>query len=126
MGLSQGSEGGVCRQSRRCKFSPWVGKIPWRRKWLPTPMFLPGEFHGQRSLVGYSPRGHKRIEHNSLTKEQKHCIQQNLSNLRILRDVLILDHLVDPKGNHTKLMRGTSSFEIDTWRERHRDEGKVM
>ena len=36
------------------RFSPWVGKIPWRRKWLPAPVFLPGEFHGQRSLVGYS------------------------------------------------------------------------
>ena len=39
-------------------FSPWVGKIPWRRAWLPAPVFLPGEFHGQRSLVGYSPWGH--------------------------------------------------------------------
>ena len=34
---------------------PWVGKIPWRRKWQPTPLFLPGELHGQRSLEGYSP-----------------------------------------------------------------------
>ena len=33
---------------------PWVGKIPWRREWLPTPVFLPGESHGQRSLAGYS------------------------------------------------------------------------
>ena len=33
--------------------------IPWRREWLPTPVFLPGELHGQRSLVGYSPCGHK-------------------------------------------------------------------
>ena len=41
------------------EFNPWVGKIPWRRKWQPTPVFLPGEFHGQRSLVGYSPWGHK-------------------------------------------------------------------
>ena len=40
-------------------FDPWVGKIPWRRKWQPTPVFLPGESHGQRSLVGYSPWGHK-------------------------------------------------------------------
>ena len=39
-------------------FDPWVGKIPWRRKWQPTPVFLPGEFHGQRSMVGYSPWGH--------------------------------------------------------------------
>ena len=35
----------------------WVGKIPWRREWHPTPVFLPGEFHEQRSLVGYSPWG---------------------------------------------------------------------
>ena len=40
-------------------FDPWVGKIPWRRKWQPTPVFLYVESHGQRSLVGYSPRGHK-------------------------------------------------------------------
>ena len=40
-------------------FDPWVGKIPWRRKWQPTPVFLPGEFHGWRSLVGYSPWDHK-------------------------------------------------------------------
>ena len=38
---------------------PWVGKIPWRRNWQPTPMFLAGEFHEQRSLAGYSPWGHK-------------------------------------------------------------------
>ena len=40
--------------SRRRGFSPWVRKIPWRREWQPTPVFLPGEFHGQRSLAGYS------------------------------------------------------------------------
>ena len=41
------------------QFDPWVRKIPWRREWLPTLVFLPGEFHGQRSPVGYSPWGHK-------------------------------------------------------------------
>ena len=41
---------------------PWVGMIPWRREWLPTPVILPGEFHGQRSLVGYSPQGHKKLD----------------------------------------------------------------
>ena len=46
-------------QSRRHGFDPWVGKIPWRSKWQPTPVFLPGKFHGQRSLRGYSPRGPK-------------------------------------------------------------------
>ena len=48
-----------CRRHKRCRFDPWVGKIPWRRKWQPTPAFLPGKFHGQRSLVGYRPWGHK-------------------------------------------------------------------
>ena len=42
-------------QHRRRRFSPRVGKIPWRRAWQPTPVFLPGESHGQRSLTGYSP-----------------------------------------------------------------------
>ena len=46
-------------QCRRCRFNSWVRKIPWRRKWQPTPVFLPGESHGQRSLVGYSPWGCK-------------------------------------------------------------------
>ena len=40
-------------------FDPWVGKIPWRREWLPTPVFLPREAHGQRSLAGYRLRGCK-------------------------------------------------------------------
>ena len=39
-----------CRRHKRCRFDPWVRKIPWRRKWQPTPVFLPGETHGQASL----------------------------------------------------------------------------
>jgi len=46
-------------QCRRPGFHPWVGKIPWRREWLLTPVFLPGKSHGQRSLVGYNPWGCK-------------------------------------------------------------------
>ena len=53
---------------RRPGFDPWAGKIPWRRAWQPTPVFLPGESQGQRSLVGYSSRGHKESEHNWVTK----------------------------------------------------------
>ena len=49
-------------QCRRCEFDPWVLKIPWRRKWQPTPGFLPGKSYGQRSLVGYSPWGHKKLD----------------------------------------------------------------
>ena len=44
------------RRHKRCRFNPWVGKMPWRREWEPTPVFLPGEFHGQRSLAGYHPQ----------------------------------------------------------------------
>ena len=51
-----------CRRLKRLMFDPWVGKIPWRRKWLPTPVFLPRKFHGQRSLVDYSSRGHKELD----------------------------------------------------------------
>ena len=47
-----------CRRQERHGFTPWVGKIPWRREWQPIPVFLPGESRGQRSLVGYSPWGH--------------------------------------------------------------------
>ena len=44
---------------RRARFNPWVTKIPWRRAWLPTPVFFSGKFHGQRILLGYSPWDHK-------------------------------------------------------------------
>ena len=64
--LSSGSAGKepACpyRRHKRHKFHPWVRKIHWRREWLPTPVFLPGESHGQRSLVGYSPQGHKDLD----------------------------------------------------------------
>ena len=47
-----------CIRHKRCWFNPWVRKIPWRRARQPTPVFLPGESHGQRSLVGYGPQDH--------------------------------------------------------------------
>ena len=46
-----------CRRHKSLGFDPWVGKIPWRRKWQCAPVFLSGKFHGQKSLAGYSPRG---------------------------------------------------------------------
>ena len=49
-------------QCRRSQLDPWVGKIPWKRKRQPTPVFLPGKSHGQRRLVGYSPWGHKELD----------------------------------------------------------------
>ena len=59
-GFPGGSDGkSVCLQCGRPRFNPWVGKIPWGRKWQPTLVLSPEEFHGQRSLVGYSPWGRK-------------------------------------------------------------------
>ena len=52
----------VCLQCRRPGFDPWVKKIPWRRKWRPTPVLSPGKFHKQRSLVGYCPWGCKELD----------------------------------------------------------------
>ena len=48
-----------CRRWKRSGFCPWIGKIPWKRKWQTTSIFLPEKFNGQRSLVGYSPSGGK-------------------------------------------------------------------
>ena len=65
-GFPGGSDGkeSVMQETR---FDPWVEKIPYRREWLPTSVFLPGEFHRQRSLEGYSPQGLKDSIHLSFT-----------------------------------------------------------
>ena len=60
----------VCLQCGRLGFDPWVGNFPWRRKWQPTPVVLPGKSRGRRSLVGYSPWGRK----DSDTTERLHVI----------------------------------------------------
>ena len=54
---------------RRCGFDPWVGKTPWRRTWQPTPVFLPRESHGQRSLAGYNAQGHKELDTTEVTQQ---------------------------------------------------------
>ena len=62
----------VCLQCRRCKFYPWVRKIPWRRKWQPIPVLLPGESHGQRSLAGCYPWGRRE---SGMTRHTAHWPQ---------------------------------------------------
>ena len=69
---------------KRLRFNPWVGKIPWRRAWQPTPAFLPGESHGQRSLAGYSPRGHTKSD---LTEAAEHTLTQGSSIFSFLRSL---------------------------------------
>ena len=55
------------RRHKRYRFDPWVRKILWRRAWQPTPVVLPGESHGQRSLVGYNPQGPKESDMTEVT-----------------------------------------------------------
>ena len=59
-------------QCRSLGFNPWVRKIPWRRKWQPTLVFLPGKSHRQKSLVGYTPWGCKSVGHGLATEHIVH------------------------------------------------------
>ena len=71
MGFPDGTSGKepACqgRRFKRCGFNPWVRKIPWRRTWQLTPVSLPGESHGQKSLAGYGPQGHKESDMTEAT-----------------------------------------------------------
>ena len=58
-------------QFRRHGFDPWIGEVPWRRKCQPILVFLPGKSHGQRSLVGYSPWGHRTAHMNERLSKKK-------------------------------------------------------
>ena len=76
-GGSDGKEPGC--QRGRPGFDPWVRKDPCRRAWQPTPVFLPGEFYGKRSLAGYSPWGHKESDRSEqLTLSLSYLIQNKL------------------------------------------------
>ena len=71
-----------CRRCRRCGFGPWVGKVPWSRKWQPTPVFMPRRSHGQRSLVGYSPWGRKESDTTEHACMRVHFIFIALTDLQ--------------------------------------------
>ena len=88
-----------CRGHRSLTFDPWMGKSPWRRKWQPTPVFVPRESNGQRSFVGYSPRGCKELDptrwvstHSSIMYT---CQSQSVSSSRPFP--------LSPVGAHTFL-----------------------
>ena len=65
---------GQCRRHRRRKFDSWVRKMLWRKKWKPIPVFLPGKFHGQRSLAGCSPWGHKESDMTEQLSTRAHSV----------------------------------------------------
>jgi len=77
---SQVAHGKECKRCRRHWFDPWVGKIHWSRKWQLTPVFLPGKFHGQRCLEGYSPWGHKELNTTEGLSTQIHTHTQSYTN----------------------------------------------
>ena len=101
------------RRHKRCRIDPWIGKIPWSRKWQAAPVFFSGKSHGQRSLVGYSPWGCKESDTTEQLSMHIHC-QNNLSPLdgkgswscvweenMILHNLpKILDDLSDSKNSH--------------------------
>ena len=73
-------------QCRRCGFNPWVGKIPWRRKWQPSPEFLAGKSHGQKELAGYSPWSHK----ESAMTEHARMLSSYCPSLSWFRQLLLI------------------------------------
>ena len=84
--LSSGGKGSTrqCRRPKGLKFDSWVGKIPWRRKWLPTPVFLPGKSHRQRSVAGYSPWDLKESDMTEHTHTHAHTSRWKLYSLKSL------------------------------------------
>ena len=70
-------------QCKRRGFDPWVRKIPWRRKWPPAPVFLPGKSHGQRCLVGYSPWVAKELDTTKRLKNNKKQKVTNFCHLKL-------------------------------------------
>ena len=79
-----------CRRHKRSMFDPWVRKIPWRN-WQPTPVFLPGEFHRQRSLEGYSPWGCKELDTTEwLTHTHTHMFGgKDRNNLKMFMQIVM-------------------------------------
>ena len=64
----------LSKRHKRCEFDPWVRKMPWGRKWQPAPVFLPGKFHGQRGLAGYSPWGRKELDMTEQPSTHAHTL----------------------------------------------------
>ena len=93
-------------QRRRCGFEPWVRKIPWRSKWQPSLVFLPGEFCSERSLVSHSPRGHKELD----TAEQlgMHTQSAQLREQETLPENI--KHILTPRSLHPLLLPDSRMF----------------
>ena len=96
-------------QCRRCRFNPWVRKISWKRKWQSTPVFLPEKSHEQRSLVCYSPRGHK--ESDMTEQLSVKCMFGDDSCNIVLHSLKLLR--VDLKSSHHKRKKCSETLYSD-------------
>ena len=76
-----------CSKHKRRRFDPWVRKILWSRKWQPTSVFLPGKFHGQRSLVGYSPWGCNELDMTERLSTQHTCHFMGFSGGSVVKNL---------------------------------------
>ena len=105
LGFPDGSDGKeAAGNTGDVGYEPWVGKIPWRREWLPTPVFLPGGFPGERSLVGYSPWNCKELD----TTEQLTfwCQYSAVAHFKLTSFIRLNEKL---KNTHSWLLRGRMS-----------------
>ena len=102
-----------CLLYRRLEFDSWV-EIRWRREWQSTPVFLPGEFHGQQSLVGYSPRGHK--ESDTTQQLNNSSDKSHPQNAQFLHHMMIHVKVCDLEASpHTLHGLPTSRTESKTF-----------
>ena len=118
-----------CRRCKRHRFDPWVGKIPWRRKWQPSPVFLPGKSHGQRSLEGYHPWDCKDLdtaEHSHTQDRAKRMVAAIL-----VTNCLLLPILMMYRGwflailGHREEQKHLCSLSVFSHSERPRGQGQI-
>ena len=90
-------------KGRRRGFDPWVGKIPWRKKWQPTPVLLPGKSHEQKSLADCRPRALKRVRHHLVTKQQQHLVSYSPTAwvVSLICPLLMLSNVFNCVHTHT-------------------------
>ena len=99
-----------CRRQRRHQFDPWIGKIPWRRTWQPTPVFLPGKSQGQRILAGYSPQGCKELD---MTEASQHAQTDTLNKLKKNHNFKIKFTCFFPPSMVTAVMKLKDAYSLE-------------
>ena len=99
-GLSSKESAYQCRKCKRHGFDPWVRKIPWRRKWQLVPLFLPGKFHGQRSLERKQSMWLQSVRHDLVTEHNLVLqVESHLPQIHVLRYQPLVPQNVDLFGN---------------------------